>query len=191
MTQVHVMAGLVNRVRHFVVDGRPIVLGLVALGDASVCTNPLYGRGCSLGAVHAKLLATAVAEHGNDLEALALQLHEGTQRELMPWYQASVMQDEAARQSVRGDSTAASGGLTSSILTEGLLPLTRFDARVHRAFIRMVNLLSAPDAMMADEELMKRVLAFWQARDTRPPEPPLGPTRDEMIEALQAVAGSR
>jgi 2-polyprenyl-6-methoxyphenol hydroxylase-like FAD-dependent oxidoreductase len=43
---VHYMGGLINRVRHFVVDGEPIALGIVAIGDASVCTNPLFGRGC-------------------------------------------------------------------------------------------------------------------------------------------------
>lgn len=190
MMDVHVMAGLVNRVRHFVADGRPVVLGLVALGDASICTNPLYGRGCSLGAVHARLLAGAVAEHGHDVEAVALQLQEGTDRELMPWYQASVMQDEAARAVIRGDENAA-GGLTASILTEGLLPLTRIDAKVNRAFLRMVNLLSAPDALLADEDLMKRVLLHWQTRASRPPEPPLGPSREEMVEALRGLGTGR
>ena len=46
IAQVHVMAGTINRVRDLVVDGRPVVLGLVAVGDALICTNPLYGRGC-------------------------------------------------------------------------------------------------------------------------------------------------
>jgi 2-polyprenyl-6-methoxyphenol hydroxylase-like FAD-dependent oxidoreductase len=186
MTDVHVMAGLVNRVRHFVAGGRPVVLGLAVLGDASVCTNPLYGRGCSLGAVHARLLAGAIAEHGDDVEAVALQLQEGTDRELMPWYQASVTQDEAARAALRGEENPANG-LTTSIFTEGFLPLTRIDAKVSRAFVRMVHLLAAPDSLLADEELMKRVLAYWQERESRPPEPALGPNREEMVTALRAV----
>jgi len=48
IADAHAMAGLVNRVRDLVVDGRPAVLGFVAVGDALICTNPLYGRGCSL-----------------------------------------------------------------------------------------------------------------------------------------------
>jgi 2-polyprenyl-6-methoxyphenol hydroxylase-like FAD-dependent oxidoreductase len=49
IADAHAMAGLVNRVRRLVVDGRPTVLGFSAIGDALVCTNPLYGRGCSRG----------------------------------------------------------------------------------------------------------------------------------------------
>lgn len=44
---VHVMAGLLNRRRDYVVDGRPLVTGVLPVGDAVLCTNPLYGRGCS------------------------------------------------------------------------------------------------------------------------------------------------
>ncbi len=40
ITEVHVMAGLVNRWRDLVVGGRPLALGLHAVGDAQVCTNP-------------------------------------------------------------------------------------------------------------------------------------------------------
>ena len=74
---MHVMAGTINRVRDLVIDGKPVVLGYVAVGDALICTNPLYGRGCSLGGVHARLLATALRDHGSDFEALALQMHDG------------------------------------------------------------------------------------------------------------------
>ena len=38
----------------------------------------------------------------------------------------------------------------NSIITEGLLPLTRIDAVVARAFFRMMNLLSSPNAVMND-----------------------------------------
>ena len=186
IAQVHVMAGTINRVRDLVVDGRPVVLGLVAVGDALVCTNPLYGRGCALGGVHARLLATALRDHGGDFEALALQLHEGAQREIVPWYQASVAQDEAARQARKADASASVTGITS-ILADGLLPLTRIDATVSRAFFRMVNLLTPPAAVFSDVALMARVLAYWQTRDTRLPEPPLGPPREEMIAALSAA----
>ena len=58
---VHVMAGLLNRLRTFVVDGEPLALGFHAVGDASMCTNPLYGRGCSTGFWHAHLLADVLA----------------------------------------------------------------------------------------------------------------------------------
>jgi 2-polyprenyl-6-methoxyphenol hydroxylase-like FAD-dependent oxidoreductase/molybdopterin converting factor small subunit len=56
---VHVMAGLLNRWRDFVVDGRPVALGLHVIGDARVCTNPLYGRGLR----HRVLAGTSAGRH--------------------------------------------------------------------------------------------------------------------------------
>jgi 2-polyprenyl-6-methoxyphenol hydroxylase-like FAD-dependent oxidoreductase len=185
---MHVMAGTINRVRDMVVEGRPLVLGYVAVGDALVCTNPLYGRGCSLGGVHARLLAQALRDHGGDAEALALRLHDDVQREIVPWYASSVALDEAARQARNADPSASVTGITS-ILTEGLLPLTRIDAMVGRAFFRMMNLLSPPDSLFTNAEVMQRVMAYWLARGTRPPEPLLGPPREEMLAALAAAGG--
>ena len=91
------MAGLLNRLRTFVVDGRPLALGVHAVGDASVCTNPLYGRGCSTGFWHAHLLAGVLREHPDDLTAQALALHALTEEHLLPWYRSSVVQDAEAR----------------------------------------------------------------------------------------------
>ena len=132
-------------------------------------------------------MTAALREHGDDPEALALRFHADVQREIAPWYGASVAQDEAARQARRGNAAAAPTGI-ASILAEGLLPLTRTDAVVGRAFFRMVNLLSPPDALFSDAEVMRRVMAYWATRATRPPEPTLGPPSDKMIAALVAAA---
>ena len=184
ITGIHVMAGLINRIRRFMGSDGPSVLGLHALGDASVCTNPLYGRGCSLGAVHGLLFAHVLAEHGEDLAALAVAFNAATDRELMPWYHASVAQDEGAKKALRGEESP-NDAFVRSLLTEGLFPLARIDATVHRAWVRVFNLLAAPDTMMNDEELMKRVLAYWQDRESREPEPPIGPPRDALLSALK------
>ncbi len=181
IAEAHTMAGLVNRKRDLVVEGRPLVLGYVAVGDALICTNPLYGRGCSLGAVLSRALAAAIREHGDDLQALALGMHASAQDEVAPWYEASVAQDEMSRQARAGDGAA---DLAMSLITEGLLPLTRIDAKVSRAFFRTLNLLTSPNEVMSDPDLAARVFTYWQARATRPPAPPLGPTRAEMVTAL-------
>ncbi len=56
---VRPMGGLINRIRTFTdADGAPIVSNFHAVGDAHTCTNPLYGRGCSLAMVQAVLLPT-------------------------------------------------------------------------------------------------------------------------------------
>jgi hypothetical protein len=131
------------------------------------------------------MLAQALRDIGADLHALALRLHDDVQREMVPWYQASVTQDAAARLARQSPETAAGA---ASLLTEGLLPLTRVDPQVARAFFRMVNLLAPPDALFSDPEIMKKAMEYWMARDTRPPEPMMGPPRDELIAALKAAA---
>ena len=93
---VHVMAGLLNRWRDFVVDDEPVALGVVAIGDAALCTNPLYGRGCSTGYWGAQLIADAI-ERNDDLRAIALDYDEALRREILPWYRSTVIQDAEAR----------------------------------------------------------------------------------------------
>ena len=181
---MHTMASTINRLRELVIDGEPVVLGYQAIGDALICTNPLYGRGCSLGGAQARMLAIALREHGTDYAALAVRMHDDAMRDIAPWFRVSVTQDDAARlarSGAEGSETAA------SLLTEGLLPLTRIDAQVSRAFFRMVNLLAPPDALFNDPEIMGKAMKHWLERDQRPPEPVMGPKRDELIAALRAA----
>ena len=71
ITGVESMARLRNRIRRFVVDGKPVATGLVVIGDAAVATNPWYGKGCSLAGIAAEELSDALVEHGRDRVALA------------------------------------------------------------------------------------------------------------------------
>ncbi|MGN6807008.1 MAG: FAD-dependent oxidoreductase, partial [Trinickia sp.] len=49
-----------NRFRRFVVDGRPLALGLIGVGDSICVTNPVYTRGMSLAARYAFAIADMV-----------------------------------------------------------------------------------------------------------------------------------
>ncbi|MBK9180293.1 MAG: FAD-dependent oxidoreductase [Acidimicrobiales bacterium] len=191
ITEVHLMAGLLNRLRRFVVDGRPVALGVAAVGDAGVCTNPLYGRGCSLAMVHAHLLAESLQAHPSDALALALAFDAATEEQVVPWYRAAVAQDTQARAAAeaaaRGEEPHAEGDAAAfqrSVVQDGLLPATRIDPDVFRAFVRSFNLLALPDALMHDPVVAARVLEVWGQRHERAPEPPLGPPRAELLAAL-------
>jgi 2-polyprenyl-6-methoxyphenol hydroxylase-like FAD-dependent oxidoreductase len=196
ITPVEVMGGLVNRRVKFTDGGEPLVLGFHAVGDAHTCTNPLYGRGCSLAMVQADLLAGATREHPDDPVGRARAYEEACAREVLPWYQASVHQDRLNRQRAERDAAIAAGELDPSepdddparfaqeVIREGLMPAVRTDPNVFRAFIRTFNLLSPPDAILTDATVFGRVLEAFQDRENRPPEPDLGPPRDEMLAAL-------
>ena len=193
---VHVMAGLLNRWRDFVVDGEPVALGIHVIGDARVCTNPLYGRGCSIGFWQAHLLADALREHPTDLRAQALRLDELVRAEIQPWYKSGVDQDAEARRVAAallagedpdGDTTDPRTFMRA-VFRDGLLPAMRTDAVVLRAFFRNLNLLTRPESLAVDPDVGARVLAAWQDRENRPPEPPLGPrTRADFVALLPAA----
>jgi 2-polyprenyl-6-methoxyphenol hydroxylase-like FAD-dependent oxidoreductase len=199
ITEVHVMGGLLNRHIRFTDDsGEPLVHGLHAVGDAHTCTNPLYGRGCSLAMVQAHLLAEAARAHPTDAAARG-RVYEAASAEVVePWYRAAVNQDRMARaqaareaaaetapdSSASGEAGDDPGAFMREVLRDGLLPAVRTDPTVFRAFIRTFNLLVEPDAMLTDQAVFAKVLEVYQDRDSRPPEPVLGPPRSEMLAAL-------
>ena len=200
MTGVQVMGRLVNRRRRFVVRDQPVVTGLLAVGDSAICTNPLYGRGCSLAMAHAFLLADTLAETGDDPLPLALAFDQATRAQIEPWYWSAVAQDRQSRH--RDDDAAAErgepaadqpagaleGDNVSALISDGLLPAARTDPVVYRAFLRTFNLLDPPAAIIEDPDVLGRVRTAWQQRDQRPPPQPLGPERTEMLRILSDAA---
>jgi 2-polyprenyl-6-methoxyphenol hydroxylase-like FAD-dependent oxidoreductase len=193
--QVHVMAGLLNRFRDYVPEGSPVATGIIPVGDAVLCTNPLYGRGCSVAFWGAHLMAEAVAANPDDSRAMLLAYDAALRAEIHPWYKAGVEQDAEARRVaaalLAGDDpdgdTTDPRTFMRSVFRDGLLPAMRSDAVVLRAFFRSFNLLTAPDAMAKDPDVGARVLAAWQERDQRPPEPLLGPKhRADLVSLLPA-----
>ena len=195
ITDVHVMAGLLNRWRSYVPDGEPVATGFVAVGDAVLCTNPLYGRGCSTAFWGAHLLAEAVDAFGDDTREIALAYDASLRSEIEPWYRSTVTQDAEARRVAEAllagtdpdaDNTDPRTFMRA-VLRDGLLPAMKSDAVVLRAFFRTFNLLDRPDALLADADVGARIFAAWETRDQREPEAPLGPSsRSELLERIAA-----
>lgn len=195
ITGVHKMAGLLNRWREYAPNDTPVALGLHVVGDARLCTNPLYGRGCATGFWHAHLMAEAVAAHPGNAAAQAEALEAATRLHLYPWYVASKDQDLEARRVagkiLSGDDPDGDPEdprtFMRSVFREGLLPALRTDIVVLRAFFRNFNLLTRPDALLTDPEVTGRVFAVFGDRENRPHEPVLGPRRAELFSLLGIV----
>ena len=200
LTDVNIMASLINRRREFLADDTPLVHGLVAVGDAHTCTNPLYGRGCSLAMVQATLLADAVSCHPDDMAAATLAYERSSIEIVLPWYEASVAADRsnAKRRGQEGRAVADVAEAADpagptidpedfmrSVMAEGLMPAVRTDAVVFRAFVRGMNLLAAPDELFTDADVIGRVMQVWQTKDSRPEPAPPGPDRATMLAALR------
>ena len=85
ITEVLPMAGVLDRYRRYVVDGMPLVTGLLPVGDAWACTNPSAGRGLSVGLIHAQLLRD-VLRSGVSSDELTLAWDEATERVATPFF---------------------------------------------------------------------------------------------------------
>jgi 2-polyprenyl-6-methoxyphenol hydroxylase-like FAD-dependent oxidoreductase len=192
ITGVESMARLRNRIRRFVVDGQPVATGLVVIGDAAVATNPWYGKGCSQAGIAAVALSDALAKHGRDRVALAHTMDATVRLDLEPHYALAVRQDadrtklhEAAREGTEPDAVAV---MTRDFILNGLIPATRSDPDVFRAFFRAFNMLDATDALMADPKVLAGSMKALAEKDQRPAPPKLGPERDEFLSVLASAA---
>jgi hypothetical protein len=83
-----------------------------------------------------------------------------------------------------GRETGRKDARFGDLLRDGLAPALRTDATVFRAFVRTFNLLDPPDALVTDSDIVGRILAAYEQRHQRPPEPPLGPRRAALVDQL-------
>jgi hypothetical protein len=174
------MAGLLNRIRRFVDDdGRPVVLGFHVIGDAHTCTNPLYGRGCSLAVVQALLVADAFAAHPDDLVARAVVYEAGSRREVEPWYEVAVQMDELGADPNSPGIAGPGGKALAAVFVAAAT-----DPVIGRGLARFWNLLATPNDLMADAQRLMRMAAVMADPDAYPVPPRTGPSRSELLAAL-------
>ena len=86
------MANFDNVHRSLIVDGNPIALGIVMLGDSGTCVNPEGGHGCSLATMSAMAFADMYS-HDKSLYQLAMEYEEFVQEQVMPWFHLQVRTD--------------------------------------------------------------------------------------------------
>jgi flavin-dependent dehydrogenase len=188
---VQAMGGLINRVRRFVVDGRPVAVGFFALGDAAYCTNPLYGRGCAQAFLHADLLGRALDARPRDLAGAALVLARLGRDAIEPFYRASVIADRDAVRKAEGRRPRRFGDrLRQRFFEDGLIVATRCDPVVFRAFLRMFNMLESPEQAFGSPQILwrsLRVLLRGKRRNQRYAIPG-PPDRETTIARCEAAA---
>jgi 2-polyprenyl-6-methoxyphenol hydroxylase-like FAD-dependent oxidoreductase len=173
-------------------NDRPLLLNYYAVGDAAVRTNPLYGRGCSTGAIHSKILTDVLAKDPDPVSA-AQQFSEETHKQLRPIWQASLDEDRAGIKRAQIILTASS---TSRPLTlkkrfaiaygDALTRSTQIHLRVFRGAFRTFNLMELPGAFLKD--IGTQALIFWTliryGADNKKARNVPGPSRDHLIAAL-------
>jgi 2-polyprenyl-6-methoxyphenol hydroxylase-like FAD-dependent oxidoreductase len=204
---VAAMAGLRNRYRPWVDGDRPVALGLLAIGDAALTTNPAHTRGTTLAALAAGWLVDAVTATADPAER-ALRLDAAVRAGGLPWLHDSCAQDAArlARwrqpaQALPAPTLPAPTLLAPTLVAppprrpdgtaqvtngEAFLAAAR-DPVVWHAFTRLQNLLALPADVLADPAVTARVRAV-QASGWRPAAMP-GPSHDELVTLASAALG--
>ncbi len=185
--------GDIHAVWHnFVNEGKPAALNYFAVGDAALRTNPLYGRGCSTGIIHAHLLTRLIEDVSDPLER-ALAFAEMTEEELRPIFKASLSDDRKgitrARAILEGeeiDKADSFGRWLRLAFGDAIARAARENVHVMRGAMRTFNLLEPPGEFLNDWRTRLTILKYMcygrsynaKARVQH------GPSRDEMLNII-------
>lgn len=189
---VYAMGNLTSVWRSLLKDGRPQLLNFFMIGDAAIRTNPLYGRGCSAGIVHAHTLR-AILDATPDPAERAVMLEARTREAFRPHYESMVRQDGQAIS--RAESMRSAGQmplkarLRQSLVREGVIPAMRGDLDVVRAAARAFHMIDPPISWRKRPGLFARVLWMWAKpksfkRAARLYPASQGPERREMLAVI-------
>jgi 2-polyprenyl-6-methoxyphenol hydroxylase-like FAD-dependent oxidoreductase len=184
ITDVTPMAGVMDRYRRLVVAGRPVVTGLVAVGDAWACTNPTAGRGLSMGLVHATLLRDALRA-ADDPAELATIFDQSTEEQLTPWYRQQIERDRRRAADIEtmidGSVPEAPPPGTPPARQEAFQAAAATDPEVALGSMEVFGCLTLPHEVLARPGVAAKVDA---CTGQRPPVMP-GPGRDNLLALVQ------
>nr|WP_052478158.1 FAD-dependent oxidoreductase [Kibdelosporangium sp. MJ126-NF4]CEL16516.1 putative secreted protein [Kibdelosporangium sp. MJ126-NF4]CTQ90469.1 putative secreted protein [Kibdelosporangium sp. MJ126-NF4] len=180
---IRVIGGNTERLRRFVVDGRPVATGVLAVGDSVAMTNPTYGRGMSMGLIQAVGTAETVRDHLDDPVKLAMEHDAMLTERMIPCYRDTVQMSRG-----RADQIDASiNGRPPQVPAHGTDPLydllvaSGHDADFFRVFAENAMLLTPFEELLARPGLVERAAAAAKGREM--PVPP-GPSRPELLRML-------
>jgi 2-polyprenyl-6-methoxyphenol hydroxylase-like FAD-dependent oxidoreductase len=176
------MAKLEDRIRTFVVDGAPVVTGLLAVGDSWACTNPSLGRGATIGAMHALALRDLLRDDGaDDPGALAQRWHEVTGDGVKKFYDETQRFDRHRLHEI--DALSDGRRYTTSDPSweyNGCLAATAtHDGDLFRSLISIIALLKTEQEVFGDPAIVEKITtlgAGWQDAPT------MGPQREQLLE---------
>jgi 2-polyprenyl-6-methoxyphenol hydroxylase-like FAD-dependent oxidoreductase len=171
------MAGVLDRCRRIVVDGQPVITGLVPVGDAWACTNPTAGRGMTLGLAHAVALRDAIRADPDDPAHLVETFDWITETRLTPWYHDQVNRDNQRAEDVRAEIEGRPPRGPSNDLGARLMAAARVDPEAARGFLDVFSCLALPSEVL-DRPGMRDKLASLEPAE----QPgPAGPSREQLV----------
>jgi 2-polyprenyl-6-methoxyphenol hydroxylase-like FAD-dependent oxidoreductase len=181
--------------RSFLTDDQPQIRNFFAVGDAFARTNPLYGRGCSTGILHAHILADVLNEF-QDPDERSLEFERRSLERIRPIYDASLSEDkngirraEAVLHNQTLDQAHSLKKWFGLAFGDALAAASRQEIDVFRGIMRTVNLVEKPGAFLKDPKIRRKIFRYMlrgrkknsQARVQR------GPSRKEMLDYIAGL----
>jgi 2-polyprenyl-6-methoxyphenol hydroxylase-like FAD-dependent oxidoreductase len=167
---IHCYRRTENQWRHYEqLDTMP--QGIVALGDAVCCFNPVYGQGMTAAAIGAVTLSECLQQAQTSQSHASPSSHRGWERTFQkrlakaletPWLMAT-------GEDFRWDTTEGKrpGWFANTLqgYFDRILKLSETNADVHRAFIEVAHLVKPPTALFSPKMV-------WQVLRTASPHQP-------------------
>lgn len=145
---------------------KPIALNFFSVGDSSIRTNPLYGRGCSTGMLHAHILADVIASEADPVER-ALEFNRRSLAEIRPIFNASLDEDRKAivqAEAIReGNTVKKSGGLKqwfAGAFGDAMAAALTNELHVIRGFLHTFHLLEKPGEFLQDKHIRRTIYRY-------------------------------
>lgn len=175
-----------NVLRQFVREGRPLALGLHAIGDARCQTNSVYAWGSGMALAEAVALTDILAEHDGDAEAQALAFEKSLAAETAGRYELSSARDRACLRAYRGEPRWAGADDHLEFIETTVVPAASVDDETFRAVSRRDLQLEPVSALAENATVLERarLLAPTQALEMPDGEP--GPTRETLLQVVGA-----
>ena len=180
ISDVVTTAGVLDRYRRFVVDGRPVATGVAAVGDAWACTNPSAGRGITVGLIHAQCLRDTVRSSIADPEAFVRAWDRVTEEDVAPFYRNQITADRARvaeMDALRAGAEPPAPDPKAAAMAAAMLR----DPDVFRGMLETGGCLALPDEVFARPGFMDKVWAHAGARTWTSP----GPDRETLLELVR------
>ena len=182
---------LANRWLKFGDQGGPELLGFIALGDAHLHTNPMYGRGCSSAFIQAHVLAEALAA-SDDPREQARRYYARSWELIRPHFESAVAADRmflSRASQERGAPIPRSARLVNWLYDRVWMPALLESPLVAREMIKAMEMreLSGPWIRLRVLGAMARAATMTLLGRPVPTLPPFGPPKGELLRALPSA----
>jgi 2-polyprenyl-6-methoxyphenol hydroxylase-like FAD-dependent oxidoreductase len=155
--------------------GRPVLPGLVSVGDAVCTTTPLAGRGVALALMQARQLVRTLDQAPDDIVGATMEFDRWCDRNIRPWFDDHLYTDADRMRRWSGGDVDLHRRLPSDLIVAA--------AEADPALKHIVGPYASMDALPATLALAEPRARAMFAEGWRPPVP-AGPTRDELSEVV-------